>query len=67
MILTHELLGERIKTLEAQKAQMIANVNAVEGGLMVARGLLSDLDREENEDTGEQVTEPAPFKEKTDG
>ncbi len=65
MILTKELLGERIKTLEAQKAQMIANINAVEGGLMVARGLLSDLDREENEvETGEQVTKPAPSEDK---
>ncbi len=63
MILTHELLEKRIQTLEAQKVQMIANVNAVEGGLMVARGLLSDLDREEAE-IGERATEPAPSEEK---
>ena len=47
MELTKELLEKRIKTLEAQKAQFVANVNACEGGLITVRALLSDLDREE--------------------
>ena len=47
MELTKELLEQRIKTLEAQKAQFVANVNACEGGLITVRALLSDLDREE--------------------
>jgi len=59
MILTKELLESRIKALEAQKAQMIANVNACEGGIMVIRGLLGDLDREETKENGEQE-QPAP-------
>lgn len=63
MELTKELLEERIRTLEAQKAQMVANVNAVEGGLMIVRGLLGDLDREEEDKTEGQTTESAPLKE----
>ena len=47
MELTKEMLEQRIKTLEAQKAQFVANVNACEGGLITVRALLSDLDREE--------------------
>ena len=56
MELTKELLEERIKSLEAQKVQLIANVNACEGGIMVARGLLSDLDREDEskEENGDE-------------
>ena len=46
MELTKELLEKRVKTLEAQKAQFVANVNACEGGLITVRALLSDLDEE---------------------
>lgn len=51
MKLTKKLLGERLKALETQKLQAIGQVNAIEGGLITIRGLLSDLDREE--DSGE--------------
>ena len=46
MEITKELLEERIKNLETQKEQTIAQVNAIEGGILTVRGLLSDLKRE---------------------
>ena len=53
MELTKDSLKEsyekRIKVLETQKAQFMANVNAAEGALMVVRDLLSELDHEEPE------------------
>lgn len=59
MELTKKALEERMKVLETQRAQMIANVNACEGGIITIRGLMSDLDREENEET-EGREQPAP-------
>ncbi|MBU1067697.1 hypothetical protein KKE60_07900 [Patescibacteria group bacterium] len=52
MILSKELLEKRIEVLTAQKAQVIANVNAIEGGIMILRSLLSDLNREEKDESG---------------
>ncbi len=45
MELTREILEGRLQMLTGQKAQAIANVNACEGGLMILRDLLGDLDR----------------------
>ena len=53
MELTKELLEGKLKVLMAQKEQMIAQVNAVGGGIITVRGLLSDLDREEEDENGE--------------
>ena len=65
MILTKELLEERLKVLEVQKQQMIANVNACEGGIVTLRDLLSDLDREEKDsgdrDGGSDVGPPKEY------
>ena len=47
MELTKKLLEERMKALVAQKAQAIGQANAIEGGIITLRDLLSDLDREE--------------------
>lgn len=63
MEISRELLEKRMKALEAQKQQFIANVNACEGGIVTIRGLLSDLDREETDEKGEQATESAPLEE----
>jgi len=61
MELTKELLEKRIKNLEAQKAQMVANVNACEGGIVTIRGLLNELNCEEsNEDNGDEQSSPSP-------
>ena len=60
MEITKELLEKLIQLLEAQKMQAIGRVNAIEGGIITIRGLLSDLDREEAESDGERAeVEPA--------
>ena len=53
MELTKELLEGKLKVLMAQKEQMIAQVNAVGGGIITVRGLLNDLDREEEAKNGD--------------
>ena len=65
MELTKELLEKRIEVLEAQKAQTMATANACEGGILILRGLLSELDREEDNDEG-AGDESAPSEENTD-
>lgn len=60
MELTKELLEKRIKNLMAQKERLIANINATEGAIQMARGLLSDLDREEPTEKDEGADNPAP-------
>lgn len=42
-------LDRQIKSLEAQKASFIANVNACEGALVLARQLQKDLDSDVEE------------------
>lgn len=59
MELTKELLEKRLKVLIAQKEQVIARANAIEGGIITVRGLLSDLDREEEDENGEAGDESA--------
>ena len=49
MEVTKELLEKKLKDLIAQKEQVIAQANAVEGGIITVRGLLGDLDRNEPE------------------
>jgi hypothetical protein len=63
MELTKELLEDRIRILETQKMQMLANVNACGGGILVLRGLLSDLDREEVEEDKTDEEPDSPVKE----
>ncbi len=53
MEITKELLEKRIQELTTQKEQLIANVNACEGGILILRGLISDLKCNENEGAGE--------------
>lgn len=60
MELTKKLLEGKLKVLMAQKEQMIAQVNAVGGGIITVRGLLNDLDREEEDKDGEGVEPPSP-------
>ena len=52
MEITRESLEQRLKALEAQREQFVANVNACNGGIQIVRGLLGDLDREDK-DSGE--------------
>lgn len=59
MELTKELLEKRLTVLEAQKAQAIGHVNALEGGLITIRDLLKELDREEKDENGEAADESA--------
>jgi len=63
--LTRELLLERMKAMEVQRAQFIANANGCEGALKMLQQLLTDLDSEEPQiasDTG-TGTEARPLDE----
>lgn len=48
MEITKEKLEERLKGLEAQKNNLIASVNACEGGVLTVKGLLDELARDES-------------------
>ena len=58
MEITRESLEKHIKNIEAQKAQFVGNVNMSNGALMLARQLLSDLDREDETDGGREKDSP---------
>jgi len=47
MVLTKELLLERMRVIEAQQAQLVANANGCGGALKMLQQLLMDLDSEE--------------------
>ncbi len=53
MELTKKLLEARLVTLETNKLQAIGQVNAIEGGMIMIRDLLNELDREESKVEGE--------------
>ena len=49
MEITKETLTERIKNLETQREQLVANINAVNGAIGTLQQLVKDLDNVEPE------------------
>lgn len=47
MEVTKKVLEDRLAVLTAQREQVVAQVNAIEGGIITVRGLLKELDRKE--------------------
>lgn len=47
MEITKEILAERIENLTAQREQLIANINAVNGAVGTLQQLIKDLEKED--------------------
>lgn len=61
IVITREGQMERIEALEKQKAQMVAQINAIDGALLEARSLLGRINKLRSEGGGakdDDSTEP---------